>query len=51
MLDLLMKVAPFADICVARIARSNQDLGGPDIRASQQRLAQVSQSRVEILSS
>lgn len=46
MLDLLMKVAPFADICVARIARSNQDLGGPDIRASQQRLAQVSQPRV-----
>jgi hypothetical protein len=49
MLDLLMKVAPFADICVARIARSNQDLGGPDIRTSQQRLAQVGQSPVSEL--
>ena len=42
MLDLLLKVAPFADICVARIAQFNQDLGGPDIGTSQQRLAQVS---------
>jgi subtilisin family serine protease len=46
MLDILMKVAPFADICIARIAQSNQDLAGPDIRTSQQRLAQVSESPV-----
>ena len=42
MLDLLMNVAPFADICVARIARSNRDLGGRDLGTSQKRLAEVS---------
>lgn len=42
MLDLLMNVAPFADICVARIAKSNRDLGGWDLETSQKRLAEVS---------
>ncbi|KAF3001372.1 hypothetical protein E8E13_006595 [Curvularia kusanoi] len=41
MLDLLMKVAPFADICVARIAHSNKDLGGQSVGVSQQRLAEA----------
>lgn len=41
MLDLLMKVAPFTDVCVARIARFAHDLEGQNVHASQQRLAEV----------
>jgi hypothetical protein len=42
MLSLLMKLAPFAEICVARIARSDSDLMGQNASISQERLADVS---------
>lgn len=44
MLSVIMRIAPFANICVARIAGSDHDLGGQHSGASQKNLAEVSQS-------
>ncbi|CAO2652992.1 Nn.00g024030.m01.CDS01 [Neocucurbitaria sp. VM-36] len=40
-LSVIMRIAPFADVCIARIAGSDQDLGGQTSDKSQKNLAEA----------